>query len=306
MSDAFEADVMDELYDAAEGPAQRYYGDAFEEEEFDALEEGFEDEFEEGFEEEFEAMEDYGDEGDLLDAMEEEVADALEEEDSDEFLRRLAGIARRVGRGVGRVARGAAQVARRAAPVVGRIARTVAPIASAIPIPQAQAIGRIAGLLGRVLPNQADEFDALDDVIDLAEEEDAVDFAAPIIAGLTVRRTMPGIARQPRAVRRQMVRSVSQATRTVTRRAGPQAARAVPRVVQAARRAAQRRGMPVRAVPQAVRRVAARVARSPQTVRRLAGAPGAGMARRGMGRMMRRGGRSYSLRGPVRITIQGR
>lgn len=294
MSDSFEAEVMDDLfYDSAEGPARPSYGDEFEE--FDALEEefeGFEDEFEEGFEE----MEGF-EETDLFDEMEEEVADALEEEDADEFFRRLAGIARRVGRGV-------AQVARRAAPVVGRIARTVAPIASAIPLPQAQAIGRVAGLLGRVLPNRADEFEALEDVFDLAEEEDAVDFAAPVIAGLTIRRTMPGVARQPRAVRQQLVRSVSQATRAVARRAGPQAARAVPRLVQSVRRTAQRRGLPARAVAPAVRRAAARVARSPRTARRLAGGAmrPAGAMRAGM----RRGRRAYTLRGPVRITIQGR
>jgi hypothetical protein len=295
MSDAFESEVMDDLfYESAEGPSRMRHGDEFEE--FDALEEGFEDGFEEEFEDGFEEMEDLGEEYayeemDALEAMEDAVADALEEEDTDEFFRRLARIARRVGRGVG-------QVARRVAPVVGRIARTVAPIASAIPLPQAQAIGRVAGLLGRVLPNRADEFEALDEVLDLAEEEDAIDAAAPIIAGLTVRRTMPGVARQPRTVRRQIVRSVSQATRTVARRQGPQAARAIPRVVQAVQRTVRRRGLPARAVAPAVRRAATRVARSPRVARRLAGPA----ARRGMAR----GRQSYTLRGPVRISIQGR
>lgn len=103
MSNSFEAEVMDELYDAAEGPAQRYYGDAFEEEEFDALEEeseGFEDEFDSA--DERDELEDYADEMDV-DSMEDAVADALEEEDTDEFFRRIR-----------RIARGAARLARRA------------------------------------------------------------------------------------------------------------------------------------------------------------------------------------------------
>jgi hypothetical protein len=178
----------------------------------------------------------------------------------------------------------------------------VAPIASAIPLPQAQAIGRVAGVIGRVLPNQADEFQALDEVLDLAEDEDAVDAAAPVIAGLAVRSAIPGVSRLPRPARRQLVRTVSQATRAVARRQGPQAARAIPAVVQGVQRTARRRGLPARALPQAVRRTVARVARSPQVVQRLArsATPPAARGRRG------RGGRAYTLRGPVRIVIQGR
>ena len=90
MSDAFESEVMEDLfYESAEGPARPRYGDEFEE--FDALEEGFEDGFEEEFEDGFEEMEDLGEEYayeemDPLEAMEDAVADALEEEDTDEFL----------------------------------------------------------------------------------------------------------------------------------------------------------------------------------------------------------------------------
>jgi hypothetical protein len=135
-------------------------------------------------------------------------------------------VGRQVGRVGGRVARG-----------VGQVARTVAPIASMIPLPQAQAVGRIAGLLGRVMADGGDEFDALEDLFDLAEDEDAIDAAAPIIAGLTVRQRMPGVARATPQVRRQMVRGVTQATRTLARRQGPQAARAVPGVVQTVQRA---------------------------------------------------------------------
>src|SRR5262245_60226613 len=146
----FETDVMDDmLYDAAEGPAQLRHADEFDEfdagdDEFDAMADGFDE------------MEDWGDvdqyeDVDVMDAMEEAVGDALGAEDTDEFFRRLA-------RGIGRVARGAAGVARRVGPVVGRIARTVAHIAGAIPLPRTQAIGRDAGVDGRLMADEADEF----------------------------------------------------------------------------------------------------------------------------------------------------
>jgi hypothetical protein len=76
--------------------------------------------------------------------------------------------------------------------VIGRIARTVGPIASAIPLPWTQAVGRVAGLVGRVMADEADEFEALDEMLELAEEEDLLDAAAPVVAGLTIRRTVPG------------------------------------------------------------------------------------------------------------------
>ncbi|QSA97003.1 hypothetical protein [Methylococcus sp. EFPC2] len=288
---SFEADVMDDLfYDEAEGPARHF--DEYDE--YDAYEGS--DEFlrsiiggvgrvvgglmgggGEGFDEydEWDAYESDEYEGDAIDAMEEAVVDALDAEDTDEFFRRLA-------RGIGRVARGAVRVARRVAPVVGRIARTVAPIASAIPLPWTQAIGRVAGVMGRLMADEADEFEALDEMFDLAEVDD-IDAAAPVIAGLTIRTAMPGVARLPRAQRRQLVRSATQAVRTVARRQGPQAARALPAVVGAVQRGVRQRRIPPRAVPQAIRRTATRVAQSPRLVRRAvrAGAvAGAATARR--------------------------
>lgn len=286
---SFETDVLEDLfYEEAEGPARSY-------EEFEAYDGFEEDLYEDGFEE-YDALEDYeAYDEDVLDAMEEAVVDALEAEDTDEFFRRLA-------RGIGRVARGAVRVARRVAPVVGRIARTVAPIASAIPLPWTQAIGRVAGVVGRLTADEADEFEALDEMLDLAEYE-SIDAAAPVIAGLTIRSTLPGVSRMPRAQRRQLVRSVTQATRAVARRAGPEAARAVPRVAQAAARTARRRGIPARAIPPAVARATTRVARSPQLARRVARTAPAGRALAGA---VGRGRQRYTLRGPVTISIQGR
>lgn len=326
MSDRFADEGMEDLaYDEAEGAADQYdegadLGD------MDAGEEG--DEFlrgivggigriagglmggggGDGFDElagddEFDAL-DEGDgfEGDAeeasFEAFEDAVADALEAEDSDEFFRRLAGIARRVGR------------------TVGQVARVAAPIARLIPHPAAQAVGRIAGVLGQ---NLADEFDVLEDVFDEAEAEDAIDAAAPLVAGLTIRSRMPGVARAPRPMRRQLVRSVAQATRVLARRHGPRAARAVPAVVGRVQQAVRRRAVPVRRTPQAVRAMVQRVVRNPRAVRSLVqqarvlapahvrrihrrhphwvGVSGPASSRRA---------RTFNLRGPVQITIRGR
>jgi hypothetical protein len=318
---SFDTDVMEDLfYDEAEGPARSHHFDEFEEFEGEESDEflrniiggigrvvgglvGGGDQFEEAedWAEEYEAYDEFEGE-EALDAMEEAVVDALEAEDTDEFFRRLR---RGLGR-VARIARGAVRTVgrgiRAAAPIVGQIARTVGPIASLITHPAAQAVGRIASIAGRVLP--ADEFDTMEDLFDFAEDEDAIDAAAPVIAGLTIRRMMPGVSRLPRPARRRLVRSVTQATRTVARRQGPQAARAVPAVVRGVQTAVRQRRIPPRAAPQAIQRTAARVAGSPAVARRLATRAGVPAARRPMGVAGRR--QRYTLRGPVTISIQGR
>jgi hypothetical protein len=314
MYQAFETDVMDDLfYDQVEGPAQRgdYYdsydaGDEFGE--YD-LAEADDDAFIGGLirsGQGFDEMEDWGEQGydSGFDALEDALADALAEEDTDEFFRRLGRIARNVGRRVG-------QVAGRVGRGIGSVARVVGPIASMIPIPQAQLIGRIANVAGRLLADEADEFEALEDLFDLAETEDAIDAAAPFVSAVALRTAMPNISRLPRQTRRQLVSSVSQATRTLARRQGPAAARAVPRIVRGVSRTVAQRGLPARSVAPAVRRAAARVAQSPSTVRRLA-RPLTTTSRHGSRSMS--GGRpcptcgrshSYRLRGPVTIRIQG-
>jgi hypothetical protein len=315
---SFETDVMEDLYyDEAEGPARQHF------DEYDEFGEEGGDEFIRniiggllGADDEFDEYDAYDtdeyEDMDALDAMEEAVVDALAAEDTDEFFRRLR---RGLGR-VARVARGAVRTVgrgiRAAAPIVGQIARTVGPIASLIPHPAAQAVGRLASVAGRVLP--ADEFDTMEDLFDFAEDEDAIDAAAPVIAGLTIRRTMPGVSRLPRPARRQLVRSVTQATRVVARRQGTQAARAVPGVVRTVQSAVRQGRIPPRAAPQAIQRTAARVASSPQATRQMAAR--AGTAPRSAGTVAaRRGGtctscrqgrRNFRLRGPVTISIQGR
>lgn len=315
MSDRFEADMMrDMLSEGGEGPAQSGFDtgdegaerwDAAEEEgdEFaaaggspmggahaadeaeEAAEEGY-DEFYAGFDE-FEAAS-FG-EADAT-SFEDAVADALEEDDSDQFMRRLR-----------RIARGAQAVGRR----VGQVARVAAPILRAIPLPQAQALSRIASVAGRLMADGADEFEAIDQLVD-EYDDDAIDAAAPLIAGMTLRRVMPNVARMPVQARRQLVRGLTQATRSLVRQQGAPAVRAAARIVQTAQRAVRERQMAPRAVPRAVRRAAQRIAQTPAALQRLArpltsyGGRGAPVrSRKYAGSVSRR----LVLRGPASVTI---
>jgi hypothetical protein len=264
--DRFDADVMDDLmYDAAEGPARgtaamdEWDGadefDGFEEDDdefiggllgtvgravggllgggaqgyddFDEFDDGFDDDGFDDFDSPAETANAYDDfDGyDDYDALDDAVADSLDAGDGDEFFRRL-----------GRIARGAANVAQRVGRGVGQAARVVGPIASMIPLPQAQMIGRIANVAGRLLADGADEFEAFDELVD-GLDDDGVDAAAPVLAGLAIRRALPAVARAAAPVRRQAVRQVTQAIRTATRRQGAPAARAVARVAANVRRA---------------------------------------------------------------------
>ena len=211
--------------------------DGFEEDGFeaDAYGDGFEDSFEEGAE-----------------SFEDAMADALEEEDNEAFFRRLRSIASRVGRGV------------------GRVARVVAPIASAIPLPWTQAIGAAANIAGRVLADGADEFEAIDELVDFLDEE-SLDAALPLVAGLAIRRALPGAARMARPARRQMVRQVTQAMRgAVRRQRQPGGARVAARAVRAAARAVQQRRISPRQIGATVQRVTQAVVKRPAQAQRLA------------------------------------
>lgn len=276
MYQAFEADVMDDLfYDAAEGPAQtRRSAHAY-----DAYDD---------YDDSFDAYDQYDayDEGDPYDAydggnaFEDAMVDALEAEDSDEFLGQLlrgaTGVARRVAPAIGRafqtagrLAQSARPIARQYAPTVGRLVRQYGPIAESSSNPNIRAAGQIAGLLGDILPNAADEFEALDALVDLAEAEGVAVEAAPAVASLAIHGVMPQVARLPYNTRRQLLQSTSQAAELLIRRNGPQAARAIPQIVATVQRNAQQRRLPVRALPQAIRRTTARVANSPGLIRRL-------------------------------------
>ena len=206
------------------------------------------------------------DEYEHFDGFEDAMVDALEAEDTDEFFRRLA-------RGIGRVARGIGRG-------IGQVARVVAPIASAIPLPWTQAIGRVASVAGRLMADGADEFEAIDALIDLADAEDLWDAAAPAIATMAVHGVMPQAARLPANTRQQLVRATTQAAQTIARQQGTQAVRALPAVVQTAQRMARQQGVPPTALPRIIQQVGQRVSRNPQMMRRLAQPAGAGMRRR--------------------------
>jgi hypothetical protein len=314
----YEEDVFEDLaYEEAEGAAEAYdefeEGEGFEEfEEFEEGEEGF-DEFEEdaflegeeGFEEfeEFEG-EEFAEGEEADEEFESGLAYALGAEDSDEFLRRLRGVFRRV-----------VNVARRAAPVVGQIARTAAPILSLIPHPAAQVAGRVASVAGNLLSQGASEDEAMDAFAELAVRNRR---AIPVVAAVTARNVLgPRAARMTPSARRQAVRVVTSAARTLVARGGPRAVRALPRIARSVRRTGAARRTPPTARPQIIRRTAARVATRPTLVRRLSrptpqvrrvgSVLGGGVSTRGA--PVRRGGparpvRTFRIPGPTIITIR--
>lgn len=189
------------------------------------------------------------------DAFEDVMVDAMESEDTDEFFRRLV-------RGIGRVARGIGRG-------IGRVARVIAPIASAIPLPWTQAIGRVAQVAGRLMADGADEFEAIDALVDLAEAEDLWDAAAPAIATMAVHGTMPQSARLPTAMRQQLLRATTRTAQTLARQQGTQSVRILPAIIQTAQRVARQQGLMPQALPQVIQRIGVRLSHNPQMVRRL-------------------------------------
>jgi hypothetical protein len=143
----------------------------------------------------------------------------------------------------------------------------------------------------------------MDAVAELAAYDES---AIPVVAGLAARNLLGRrAATMPLAARRRLVRSLTVTARGLARRRGPVAVRALPRIVRSVRRTAIVRRTPARVTPRIVRRAAARVIRSPRLIRRLSRPiPVARRrARVALARVAR--GRSFTLRGPVRISIVG-
>jgi hypothetical protein len=315
MSERPEGDLMEDLgYDEAEGAAEMGDEEGFDE--YDAMEEadlgedeyeGMEEGFEEGFEEEGfeEGFEDFGEEADLgegdyaaesddeflgrlISTVAPAIGQALGAEDSDEFFRRLANVARRVGR------------------TVGNVARVAAPIARLIPHPYAQIAAQGLGLLSRLRAEGASEEEAMDAFAELAVSDES---AIPILAGLAARSIVRARgARISQPVRTAIVRNIGTAARSLVRRRGPAAIRALPRIVRSVKRTAAVRRTPVQAVPRIVRRTAANVARNRGLARRLSKplpTPAARRTRRTVAARPVRTGmpRTFTLRGPVRVTL---
>jgi hypothetical protein len=299
MSQPLDADLMDDLGEP-EGPAFPHAADEADALDADLLES-------DGLELDADAM----------DELEDAVTEALDAEDADEFLGSLWNKVK--------------SVARKVAPYVSKIA----PL---LPIPGAGLIGKAADVIGKVAADEADELDALEGVIDIADDADEFDAAAPVVAGLAIRKGLPNVARLPQPQRKQLVKATTAATRHIAQHHGPEAVAALPAIVHHARRVAVQQGLPASQLPQLVRRTAAKVAQSRQLVRRFARASaglrttnGMGAGRRGMmsplhsgmgGGIGRNGHRSrgrgrygygyggavtdrrITLRGPVRITVE--
>jgi hypothetical protein len=322
---AFEEDLYDD-FAAAEAEGAALMGDELEGLGMDGFEDEFEDEFAEGFEtddyeddayfdveamDDFEAADDFDDfdtyedeDADAEEALENVMAYALGAEDADEFFGRLVRGLRRVGgRVIGAV--------RRAAPVVGNIARGVSQVASLIPHPYAQAVGRVAGLVGqganlvqRLRAEGATEEEALDAFAEMAVRDPR---ALPIVAGLTARTVLKSKgARLSPSARKQVVKQMTGAAKNLTQRRGPAAVRAMPKIAKSVKRTAAAKATPPATAVKAVRRTAGKVARSPALTRKLARpSPVArqrvAIATRTTATPAR--SRSFIIQGPARITI---
>lgn len=228
-----------------------------------------------------------GVQGNAWDAFQDELADALVEEDGDEFLGRILG-------GLSRAARTVAPAARRAMPQMMRAARGIAGqagglsqaaqrLAQTLGSPGAQggaapaAGGGIAALLGQLMGQGFDEFEAFDELADAYEE--GVDEALPAIVGLAARGLARGLGHRTvgqlgHAARRALVRGVATATRTLVNQHGPRGARAAGRLAvrtgRAARRGATSPQHAAQRVARTLPRAAQRVARQGRVVRQLA------------------------------------
>jgi hypothetical protein len=252
MSDRFEDDLMEDLLAEPEGrgASADEYDEAEAYDEADELDEA--DEYDEA--EAYDEADELDESADELEASEGEesadefiegIASILGAEDADEFFGGFKNILKTVG--------------------------NVAPIAKMIPIPQAQLIGGAADMIGNVLADEGDEFDALDAMADYAEEEeDGFDALAPAVAGLAIRSALKTKAAAiPRVHRRRLVKAVSTATKHLARKHGAHAAVAAPAIVRAARKIVARRGLTSKHLPSVVKRVARVALRSPRTMRRL-------------------------------------
>jgi hypothetical protein len=246
MSDRMEDDLMEDLMAEPEGRGAS--ADEFDEVEgYDEADESDEadeyDQYDEADEfDEFDESE--GEEG--ADELEEVVAEALEADDADEF--NFGSFLKKIGAG----------------------ARKVAQVAKYIPLPQAQLIGGAADMIGNILADEGDEFDALDAMADLAEEEDGFDALAPVVAGLAIKGALKTkAARIPPVTRRKLVKAVTTSTKLIARKHGAHAAVAAPAIVHAARKIVARRGLPAKHLPAIVKRVTKEALRSPRTMHRL-------------------------------------
>jgi hypothetical protein len=180
-------------------------------------------------------------------------------------------------------------------------------VASYIPHPYAQAIGRVAGIVGkgarlaqRLRMEGASEEEALEAFAELAAKDPR---ALPIVAGLTARTVLKSKgARLSKPARKKVVKQMKGAARNLVRKRGPAAIRALPKIAKSVKRTAAVKGTPAVTAARVVRRTAAKVARSPRLARKLA-RPSPKARRIVRKAKVAVKPRSYVLPGPARITI---
>lgn len=239
----------DQLEDLLEDAPESHAMDELEAGDDEAESDEFEDSLEEYGDDELEDSMDSLEMEDESDALEDAMADALEAEDADEFW----GALKKIGK------------------TVGKVARTAAPFANLLP--GGQLIGTAANILGSVLADEGDEMDALEELADLAEEEDGWDELAPHVAAVAIRGALKHqAARLPKASRKKLVKTVSAVTKHIAHKHGARAVAAVPAIVEHARKIAVRRRLPARHLPALVARTARAAVKSPRVLRKLVAA----------------------------------
>ncbi len=237
MSDTYESLAFDDYFEEME---DEFEEDAFDEAFYDA--EGYEEmddfgEFEEsdlyygdsdGYEDGYEAFE----------SLDEAAADALEAEDTDEFIGAIASAVPKV---------------------FGFVKRIVQRI-------RARRRARRARRRGGQRADEGDLLEAFDELVDMTEDEEDLEAAAPVMAALSLRSAVPGIARASKSKRLKLVKAVKSATKKIARRQGKKATKSVPAVVKIAKKKARVTGQPL---ARAVVSTAAKVARNPAVARKL-------------------------------------
>ncbi len=132
------------------------------------------------------------------------------------------------------------------------------------------------GLVRRGTPQargiRVNGFDGYEAVVEAAIEEDELEAASPVLAGLALKRLLPQISQLPPELRQRLVGSLSGAIRSLSQRAGSTGARAAPGLLQSVARVAQQKGLPAQALAPALQRLAPAIAQQSDLVQRFAAA----------------------------------
>lgn len=266
MTDRFDDDFVEDLYDESE--FEMFDDDDFDEwdEDFYDDEESFEaDYFEDEYDvfaefDDFNAYDDYDAYDDFEeDEAEDEFADAmayaLGAEDTDEFLKKLWGGIKKVGR---KIFRGVKKVA----PVLSRVSRF-------IPGPYGALLSKGLGMLRHLRYEGASEDEALEAFAELAAYDEAV---VPVVSALAVKSLAKGKTKNmSHAKRKKLVKDITKATKQLIKNSqSPKAVRAVPRIVMSVKKSSSAKRTPLALRPVAAKKVIKKVARNPRLTRKLA------------------------------------